>query len=277
MMDGTTTDSRPLKPHASDELQFYAEELAKNNIGADKILNIDLIEGAKVVAIFHNNAFDTRTAREIIQFGIFMQLTRINHSCLPNVCHSWNENLGKRTVHANRDIKEGEEIALSYVRPLQSREHRMRQLEGWGIDCDCPACDIGTDFGIASVERRKTLQELEVLMVESVENGPVQPGDENICREMIDLLEEEGLDGWEKGQAHVNLSDIYRESCDLGASFDESSTGLEIARRCFGPEEAMTVQLQDDLCRLKSSAHHAVHKSAEDLPSSPKRKGRRSS
>jgi hypothetical protein len=45
------------------------------------------------------------------------------------------------------------------------------------------------------------LQELEGHIVESVKQGPVQAGDDAVCQEMIRLLDEEGLDGWEQGQA----------------------------------------------------------------------------
>ncbi|KAF4626593.1 hypothetical protein G7Y89_g11560 [Cudoniella acicularis] len=46
--------------------------------------------------------------------GIFITANRINHACIPDIHHCWNSLTEKLTVHAIRDIEEGEEITISY-------------------------------------------------------------------------------------------------------------------------------------------------------------------
>ena len=56
--------------------------------------------------------------------GIFPVASRINHSCVPNVYHSWNENLQTLTVHAIREITAGEELFTTYIPLCLSRATR---------------------------------------------------------------------------------------------------------------------------------------------------------
>lgn len=81
--------------------------------------------------------------------GLFLMYSRINHSCLPNVCFSWNRALGREVVHAARDISAGEEILGNYLgaeAAFMTKTQRIRPLwRGWGFECDCPACVEDTD------------------------------------------------------------------------------------------------------------------------------------
>ncbi|GFP52691.1 hypothetical protein ACSS6W_003222 [Trichoderma asperelloides] len=77
--------------------------------------------------------------------GLFLDASRINHSCRPNGQKTWNANIGSLTVHAVRDIEQGEEITISYLdiamdlcsAPHLQRwksDHRIQtvaQLERW--------------------------------------------------------------------------------------------------------------------------------------------------
>jgi SET domain-containing protein len=42
-------------------------------------------------------------------------LCRFNHSCNPNICHSWDEEINKRVIFAAFDIKAGEEMYNTYI------------------------------------------------------------------------------------------------------------------------------------------------------------------
>jgi len=93
--------------------------------------------------------------------GIFMTAARMNHSCIANVSHTFNEALGTLTVHAARDIKAGEEFEISYIDgACRTREQRQIELkENYGFVCACPACK-DTDFGRASEKRRQKLSRI---------------------------------------------------------------------------------------------------------------------
>jgi len=47
--------------------------------------------------------------------GIFPNCSRFNHSCCSNASYSWCNKLGLERVFAVQDIKEGEEISVSYL------------------------------------------------------------------------------------------------------------------------------------------------------------------
>lgn len=61
--------------------------------------------------------------------GIFLHACRINHACDNNAQKSWNENIKRYTVHALRDIDEGEEITIYYLGVVNSRRARQESLE----------------------------------------------------------------------------------------------------------------------------------------------------
>lgn len=99
--------------------------------------------------MFENNAFDIPgSSSGVPGAGIFLQGTRINHSCLPNVSHSWNKQLNAKVFHALRDLEKGEELTTSYILPFQAREARQRYLlEKHGFVCQCVACGREAIFG----------------------------------------------------------------------------------------------------------------------------------
>ncbi|KZZ92604.1 SET domain-containing protein 5 [Beauveria brongniartii RCEF 3172] len=57
--------------------------------------------------------------------GIFEHACRINHVCSNNAQKSWDENLERHTVHALRDMQQGEEIIISYLRKSQPETSRL--------------------------------------------------------------------------------------------------------------------------------------------------------
>ncbi|USP75439.1 uncharacterized protein yc1106_02713 [Curvularia clavata] len=85
--------------------------------------------------IFRTNAYNTGD-----KVGLFPRIARINHSCRPNTSYYWNEKLNKRIVYATRKIKAGEELFVSYISLLLSREDRQKQLDRYGFKCQCEAC-----------------------------------------------------------------------------------------------------------------------------------------
>ena len=75
--------------------------------------------------------------------GLFIESSRMNHSCLPCVEMSMDE--GKETeVRSVRDIEEGEEITVSYLKTslLLLKKERLERLEYWGFLCNCVLCQL---------------------------------------------------------------------------------------------------------------------------------------
>ena len=81
-------------------------------------------EGEKTAAgVFCTNAVSCEG-----QAMLFPQTSRINHSCRPNVVHSWQGEDGLMVLHATRAIQPGEELCISYVPGFLSQEQRQAQL-----------------------------------------------------------------------------------------------------------------------------------------------------
>ena len=92
--------------------------------------------------ILKTNAFATGIQDAQLPAGLFLTASRINHSCIPNADNFFGDESGWKSLVANRDITEGEEITVSYVERLKQRTERRRRLKNWAIDCQCPGCDV---------------------------------------------------------------------------------------------------------------------------------------
>lgn len=94
--------------------------------------------------------------------AIFLDATRINHSCVPNA--DW-ETTGKTiTIFANRFVQAGEEIFINYSSrtfdPLTSKR-RSNVLRGaYGFTCTCRSCTLPEEQQIASDKRRQQIAAL---------------------------------------------------------------------------------------------------------------------
>ena len=73
--------------------------------------------------------------------GHSLFLDRLNHSCVPNVILSSNDNVTVE-LRALRDIQPGKELEISYVRmsKFATRRERREMLSEWNFTCACPVC-----------------------------------------------------------------------------------------------------------------------------------------
>ena len=76
--------------------------------------------------------------------GLYTLHAHLNHSCIPNVSirHLDQRNaLSRITVLANRPIKVGEELLVTYVNPKLGYKQRQDELSAWGFGkCCCERC-----------------------------------------------------------------------------------------------------------------------------------------
>lgn len=151
----------------------------------------------KLHNIYFNNAVII-DSRDDMETGPFLLYSRVNHSCLPNVDNSFNATINKHTVHANQDIKAGEEIFTSYIRAVNCKADRQTRLrEQWGFQCRCRACYGPGAF--ANELRRQELSDIEGELTD-YDAGKLSPfrGDEDALEtseRMVGLLKDEGLVG----------------------------------------------------------------------------------
>lgn len=144
----------------------YAEGFSQLKKNAPQFMAIDLPieEQVKIMNILMTNAFSC-VAPDMIKNGrfdeppidytaVFVDASRMNHSCVPNVFWCWNPRIRELTVHAVRDIAVGEEITASYINVYAPKEVRQNGLKQYGFTCNCQACDLSTEVGKKSEYHR---------------------------------------------------------------------------------------------------------------------------
>ena len=143
------------------------------------------------LGIFSTNAFETDSDHS----GIFLDISRFNHSCSPNARTSWNPDINRMRIYALRDIAYGDEIFVSYlasrnVYGSSRAERQTRLMKKYMFTCACTACGLQGPAAVASDERRLQIKALW----ESVPYFVPQRTRARLCAivRAIHLLEEEG-------------------------------------------------------------------------------------
>lgn len=99
----------------------------------------------RILAVDAANSFGVNqpSADKIIARGIWADASFFNHSCSPNLSRC---RYGRRRVFkAKRDISEGEELCIAYLKALDPRssdvsKRRMTLLGTLGFVCQCTSC-----------------------------------------------------------------------------------------------------------------------------------------
>ncbi|KAF7511419.1 hypothetical protein GJ744_004608 [Endocarpon pusillum] len=115
---------------------------------------------AKVLAIYRLNKSICHAGTIVVSY----LPSRFNHSCLPNTKCAENPNLGDgvSTIHAVRDIKEGEELTYPYVPDFNRPKDQRQGTLYWqgGFLCLCEACS-DSDFARSMDHKRQELSRLD--------------------------------------------------------------------------------------------------------------------
>ena len=93
--------------------------------------------------------------------GLFLLLSRFNHSCIPNTKIPLPKK-GTVTSFATRDIVAGEEITFCYETNFEGKTRHERH-QALRFVCDCRACRINTPFQQLSDMRRTLIRGLQYL------------------------------------------------------------------------------------------------------------------
>lgn len=120
--------------------------------------NETLTEGKTPIGIFQTNGLEVGDDPSSRAIGVFLILSRVNHSCVPNANRAWNDDLKVTTLYAARDIKKGEQIFISYIHS-GSRAERQEYLEKcFNFTCKCKACSLEGEELEESDKRRKMIE-----------------------------------------------------------------------------------------------------------------------
>merc|ERR550517_220448 len=101
------------------------------------IPNITRGKAFEVWAIYTTNFFHN---------GVCIKMSRFNHSCRPNATYFWNVDTNTRDLRTLRNVKEGEEMTVSYINTTETRDGRQSLLKDrYNFDCNCEGCDLNKE------------------------------------------------------------------------------------------------------------------------------------
>lgn len=140
----------------------------------------------KIIAIWSANNYGN-----VYELGSFF-----NHSCVPNICYSFNSRIDKMTFHAIRDINAGEELKSMYnLGTFRTRAQRRAELKHWGFVCQCEACQ-DTPEGEAREKQRRKLNRLDQTLAQLNATPNLSEADYrkglSTAKDMISILLTEG-------------------------------------------------------------------------------------
>ncbi|OAQ99103.1 hypothetical protein LLEC1_02359 [Akanthomyces lecanii] len=168
--------------------------------------------------------------------GLFLQASRINHSCRHNSQNTWNKKLGQITIHAFRDIEEGEEITICYLGGSDKYAHRQRHLKStFGFHCSCELCMMPLDYRVQSDERREKIDILD----KDIGDGMGIISSPLAClgavRSLLKLLEEESI-------ADATVPRAYYDAFQIAIANGDQARARVFAQRA----QRLRVILQGD-------------------------------
>ncbi len=148
--------------------------------------------------------------------GVFANIARINHSCLPNSVQHWNELLGKLTIYSVRPIARGEEITTNYINftgPSLERKEILKR--DFTFDCTCELCSLPPRELKASDDRITWGENLRD-MVGNARKVHFEPDEVMKCaRSLFKLYEEQGFKDGRLSSLYYDLFQICNLHSDL--------------------------------------------------------------
>ncbi|KDR70420.1 hypothetical protein GALMADRAFT_271519 [Galerina marginata CBS 339.88] len=143
--------------------------------------------------------------------------SRINHSCMPNVNHSFSIPSFSFQFYARVDIKAGEQLYFPYCGIDQSRAERHAELAPYGIVCDCPACSHATpDTDKLRKEYRNRVKDYTLKISQWVMgSGMVAESKIDEVLKFRNALQKEGLDITSDYRAIVLMIQLFYEKLGL--------------------------------------------------------------
>ncbi|KAF9903700.1 hypothetical protein EC991_003427 [Linnemannia zychae] len=180
-------------------LVYASQNLIKTQRAIDAMPEDD----KKAFFALHNIHFDVSTALGIVRTNglplgpdavdcaVYKVLSRVNHSCAPNVHHTWNPKTKKEYLHAIEDIAAGGEILTSYLEPFLVREDRMEFLrKNFKFECHCNLCAEPSPEYDSTVNRIKIYSDLIMTCASTHPKKSIQ-----FVREVLALLDKIGGEG----------------------------------------------------------------------------------
>ncbi|PQE18911.1 SET domain-containing 5 protein [Rutstroemia sp. NJR-2017a BVV2] len=147
--------------------------------------------------------------------GVFKDISRINHSCLPTSQHSWNESRKEFVVYAVRELSPGDEITTSYHVGGPSNERKKELKEWFKFDCTCDLCSLPGPELAKSDERLVRAAKLDQVIGDAkrVMKHPEKALKD--CRDLEIIYRQEGIQDQRVGRVYWDAFQICNRHGDL--------------------------------------------------------------
>jgi hypothetical protein len=175
MITNVITDIKDVSSHL-DNLRVAVSKLESKKkrqlfrlYNARPDLQILGLFGSNSISLPHTNS--KTDSAYMPRAAVFPTLSRINHSCAPNVVWSWNDQRNCEELRAAVDIAPDSELTASYVDILLTSSERKEEL-GYKYDfiCQCAICGLPSDEVEKSDKKRKNIVQMQFEVKEMVQN-----------------------------------------------------------------------------------------------------------
>lgn len=175
--------------------------------------------------------------------GVFLEACRINHCCNNNVQKHWNKRIGRHTVHASRDIVEGEDITIYYLDLDGIRDvHRQKLQDKLGFLCACCVCSLPAEESEENDQRLKRIQYLDDLVGREC---MAMNFSERVLRyvdEHIQLHDRQGPDDAGLPRAYLDAAQIAIANGDLARGRIFAERAVKAWRIASGPDSSEVIE-----------------------------------
>jgi hypothetical protein len=123
------------------------------------------IDGTIKQKIQTNGMACTDDTDHVHETGLFVTMSRVNHSCLGSTTHLYLENRRAKILVASRDINEGEEITFSYQAGKKTDERKRILRVTYGFVCQCPPCTTNPEIEAMLMRSRDSFHLISIYSV----------------------------------------------------------------------------------------------------------------
>jgi hypothetical protein len=178
--------------------------------------------------------------------GLFLEASRINHSCQPNAQHAWNDDLGHLTVHALRDIEADREITISYISGISPGfvERQRHLMDAFSFTCVCKLCSLpllaraGSDYRLDQIRSIEEVLERPAKSLSQVHR-------------LFELLEEEGI-------CDIRIARACFTAFQIAAVVGDKARAKVFAERAYVARKMLSGDDNPTTITFKHFAQHPV-------------------
>jgi hypothetical protein len=185
--------------------------------------------------------------------GLFLEASRINHSCKHNAQNTWNENIGRLTIHALRDIEAGQEITISYLNTTPEHSERQRILKDtFKFQCKCELCSLPP-----GQRKHSDVQLRKLECIDNVIGGLFWDSVEpemglQLLHTMFELFKMEGIWDARIARAYCDAYDIATQNKDYPRARIFAQRAYNARRIIEGDDSPITAKMKQAASRISA-------------------------